>query len=71
MPLSDEQDQLEHQLRVKQMETYAKPKVCADIRQMEANIEKMRKDMRNETSKIAVSVFAALVAAFAAGHFIK
>ncbi len=56
MPLTDEQEQREHELRVEQMAV---------------NIEKMRRDMRNETIKIVVSIVAALVAAFAAGHFIK
>ena len=63
MPLSDEQDQLEHDLRVKQMET--------NIKQMEANIAKIQRDARIEFVKIAVSIFAALVAAFAAGHYTK
>ncbi len=63
MPLSDEQELLEHELRVRQMET--------NIKQMEANIAKIQRDARIEFIKIAVSIFAALVAAFAAGHFIK
>ena len=55
MPLTQEQEDREHELRVDQMTV---------------NIEKMRKDMRNETWKIAVSVAALVVAALAAGHFI-
>ena len=56
MPLSDEQEQREHELRVDQMTV---------------NIEKMRKDMRNETIKVTISIAALVVAALAAGHFIK
>ena len=71
MPLSDEQGQLEHGLRVKQMETYAKPEVCANIKQMEANIAEIQRDAVIEFVKIAVSVVAVVVAAFAAGHYTK
>ncbi len=63
MPLSDEQDQLEHDLRVKQMET--------NIKQMEANIAKIQRDARIEFVKIAISILAVVVAAFAAGHYTK
>lgn len=63
MPLSDEQEQLEHNLRVKEMET--------NIKQMEANIAKIQRDTKIEFFKILVSLVAALAAAFTAGHFIK
>lgn len=52
MVLSAEQELLEHQLRVEQMQT---------------NIEKMRKDMRNEVWKIGISLLVGAVACVAAG----
>ena len=52
MPLTQDQEQREHELRVDQMTV---------------NIEKMRKEMRYETRKFVVQLFIAIVGAFAAG----
>ena len=63
MPLSDEQEQLEYELRVKQMET--------SIKQMEADIARVQSDTKIEFVKIAVPIVAIVAAAFAAGYFTR
>jgi uncharacterized membrane protein YoaK (UPF0700 family) len=66
MPLTDDQEQLEHELRVRQMTT--------NIEQMNANIEKMRHDIRlsekqlaRQTVALVVTAMGVVVGAFAAG----
>ncbi len=59
MPLTPDQEQLEHDLRIRQMST--------NIEQMNQNIDKMRADMRADARRIAWQTFSALTAAFAAG----
>lgn len=70
MPLSGEQELLEHELRVQQMETNMR-QMDINIKQMEANIAKIQRDARIESVKIAVSILGLAAAAFAAGHFTK
>ena len=52
MPLTQEQEELEHELRVDQMAV---------------NIEKLRSDIRYENRKFVVQAIAGLSTAFAAG----
>ena len=58
MPLTADQEELEHELRVRQM---------VNLEQMDTNIEKMRKDIRMESRKVALQTVGTLMAAFAAG----
>ena len=52
MPLTPDQEQREHELRIMQMETY---------------IEKMRQEIKYENRKFAVQLLAGMATAFAAG----
>lgn len=66
MPLSDEQQQLEHELRVKEMETNIK-QMEANMTQMEKNILKMQKDMNYETRKFVLQIIATIAVSVGAG----
>ena len=59
MPLTADQEQLEHELRVEQMKT--------TIDSGRINIDKMRSDMRWETRKFVVSLAVGFAASVGAG----
>jgi hypothetical protein len=66
MPLTDDQEQLEHELRVEQM-TVNIDAGRVNIEKMRFDIEQSNKQLRRQTVAIVVTAMGVVVGAFAAG----
>ena len=73
MPLTREQENLEHELRIETMQIGIEQaranieQMRANVEQMRANSDKLRNDIRYESRKVAAQFLVAIAAAVGAG----